>query len=78
MTENPYWLVSGLSYEDVINIASDDCVKNFQRDAQSGDTKFWPGSATVLDYLRDTNLVNWIESACGDIAWKDEHCAVPD
>ena len=52
MTENPYWLVSGLSFEDVLTLASADCVKNFQRDAQTGGTKFWPGSRTVLGHLR--------------------------
>lgn len=53
MTDNPYWLVSGLSYEDALKLASADCVENFQRDAQSGETKFWPGNSDVLAYLRD-------------------------
>ena len=56
MTDNPYWLVSGLSYEDTLKLASADCVENFQRDAQSGETKFWPGSAEVYFHLlRDTD-----------------------
>lgn len=51
MTQNPYWLVSGLSYEDAIRLAAAICVENFQRDALTGDTKFWPGDHAVFEHL---------------------------
>jgi hypothetical protein len=51
MTDNPYWLVSGLSYEDTIRLAAAICVENFQRDARTGDTKFWPGDHAVFEHL---------------------------
>ena len=51
MADNPYWLVSGLSYEDASRIASESCVEHFQHDAASGTTKLWPGSPEVYYLL---------------------------
>ena len=73
MTDNPYWLVSGLSYEDALKLASADCVENFQRDAQSGETKFWPGGHAVFEHLyRQTDPGTMISQADGKAAiWRD-------
>ena len=77
MTQNPYWLVSGLSYEDTLKLASADCVENFQRDAQSGETKFWPGTAEVFNHLyRNTEPGQMIAAADGSYLLAKERCKI--
>ena len=54
MNDNPYWLVSGLSYEEAMKLAFADCITNFQYDHATGETKFWPGSKEVHNHLSST------------------------
>ena len=77
MTTNPYWLVSGLSYEDALRLASADCVENFQRDARNGETKFWPGDHAVFDHLFcETQAGVTITRADGTADARKEVCKV--
>ena len=51
MSTNPYWLVSPLSFEGALVLATLDCVEHFQRDSETGQVKFWPGSNEVFEAL---------------------------
>jgi hypothetical protein len=51
MTGKPYWLVSPLSFEGALVLATLDCVKHFQRDPETDEVKFWPGSNEVFEAL---------------------------
>ena len=53
MSENAFWLVGPLSYQDTIKLAASDLIEHFQRDVQKCETKFWPGSRGVLKHLYD-------------------------
>ena len=51
MTGNPYWLVSPLTFESALVLATPDCVEHFQRDPETNEAKFWPGSNEVFEAL---------------------------
>ena len=51
--ETSYWLVADLTYEQAVNLAASDLVKNFQRNAHTGETRFWPPSKGVYNYLAE-------------------------
>ena len=54
MNDNPFWLVSPISYEDAVKLADSELIKNFQRDPRRNEAKFWPNSQGVLTYLRQS------------------------
>ena len=51
--ETSYWLVCDLTYQQAVNLGASDLVKNFQRNAHTGETKFWPNSKGVYNYLSE-------------------------
>jgi hypothetical protein len=51
--ETSYWLVCDLTYQQAVNLAASDLVKNFQRNAHTGETRFWPNSKGVYNYLSE-------------------------
>jgi len=51
--ETSYWNVTSLSYQQAVNLAANDLVKDFQRDPVRGEAKFWPGSTGVFRYLTE-------------------------
>ena len=53
VNENRFWLVSPISYEDTIKLASSDVVENFTRDPTKGEARFWPGNKGVFKHLSD-------------------------
>ena len=51
--ETGYWLVCDLTYQQAVNLAASDLVKHFQRNSYTGETKFWPNSKGVYNYLAE-------------------------
>ena len=51
--ENLFWRVTDLSYQQAVNLSASDLVKNFTRDANKGDARFWPGSNGVFRHLAE-------------------------
>ena len=51
--QSAYWLVTGITYQQAVNLAASDLIKDFQRDPTHGEAKFWPGSAGVFRHLSE-------------------------
>ena len=51
--ENSFWRVTDLSYQQAVNLAASDLIKDFQRDPSRSEAKFWPGSTGVFRYLSE-------------------------
>lgn len=51
--ESLFWRVTDLSYQDAVNLSASDLVKNFERDANNGSARFWPGSPGVFRHLAE-------------------------
>ena len=51
--ENLFWCVTNISYQQAVNLAASDLVKDSQRDPVKGTARFWPGSTGVFRYLSE-------------------------
>lgn len=51
--ETSYWVVTELTYQQAVNLAASDLIKNFQRDSVKGSARFWPNSKGVFNYLSE-------------------------
>ena len=52
-SENEFWLLTNITYQQAVNLAASDLVKDFQRDPVKGTARFWPGSTGVFRYLSE-------------------------
>jgi len=52
-SENKFWLLTNISYQQAVNLAASDLIKDFQRDPVKNTARFWPGSTGVFRYLSE-------------------------
>jgi len=53
MDENKFWKITDITYQQAVNLAASDLIKDFRRDPVKNEAKFWPGSKGVFKYLTD-------------------------
>lgn len=51
--QSAYWVVTNITYQQAVNLAASDLIKDFQRDPVKNQAKFWPGSTGVFRYLSE-------------------------
>ena len=51
--QSAYCLVTNVTYQQAVNLAASDLLKDFQRDPVKGTARFWPGSKGVFKHLMD-------------------------
>ena len=51
--QSAHWVVTNITYQQAVNLAASDLIKDFQRDPVKGTARFWPGSKGVFKHLMD-------------------------
>ena len=47
------WIVRGLTYQQRIILGGNELIEHYQPDGRKLETRFWPGSIGVYNYLKD-------------------------